>query len=313
MSLSEENADILSTTAIGFTKYNFLMMCAGPRWKKAQNKLFFIPTFNAFLNCAWWLIKVNISDAFLTLVLQKVWEQHLSAFSKCLLLSKYYIPDNNPKTWVRVVTFALKKFTLSSYLYELIIFQKPCIKYNHLSQSFRRLCRWKIWSFKMNRIWLVGSQISTYQSTWCHALPCDYTTLNNTPVFQTLLRSACTLSKLFLFPTLSTQRGGWGWAGLGRGHSQNNLPRLTHVIFLVMSCSEIKYQGKEEGEMVVMIFCLARLALRMPRLCLPGGVWTFASWWKVLSEFLPCFALLCMYRFYFIYKLSFPWFIPCHP
>lgn len=53
MSLSEENEDILSTTAMGFTKYNFLMMCAAPRWKEAQNKLLFTPTvtFKTCLNC----------------------------------------------------------------------------------------------------------------------------------------------------------------------------------------------------------------------------------------------------------------------
>lgn len=40
------------------------------------------------------------------------------------------------------VTFALKQFTLSIYLPELV-FQRPCIKYNHLPQKLRRLYWWK--------------------------------------------------------------------------------------------------------------------------------------------------------------------------
>lgn len=100
----------------------------------------------------------------------------------------------------------------------------------------------------------------------------------------------------------------WGW----ERHSQNNWARLIHVIFLVMSHLAIKYQGKEEeGEMVVIDFYLPKPALWMLRPCLPDGGWVFACWWKVLSEFLFCFAFPCFEcaDFTSSIKLPFPWFI----
>lgn len=115
----------------------------------------------------------------------------------------------------------------------------------------------------------------------------------------------------FCFPLCPLREEVEAELGLGGDTARTTYPDWPMSYSLSCHTQKSSIKEKRKERWWLWFFYLPRLALWMPRPCLPGGVWAFASWWKVLSEFLPCFALLCMYRFYFIYKLSFPWFISC--
>jgi len=108
---------------------------------------------------------------------------------------------------------------------------------------------------------------------------CALSSVDNTPMFWLLPKSACTAWRHSLYPNINPKWVGWGWAKSQEETAEtadSNWPKRYSIPYDVMLSNKISRKGGGRGNMHGYSICFPKQQLWILTCCFPGSGWTTA-------------------------------------